>query len=246
MTPFAAMRFRKNSLDPYTTSYVHMEGANNSTSFLDKAGTVWTAGADAKISTARSKFRSSSGLFDGLLDRVYTPMTAAVQLLQTTALTLDGWFYIAGNSAVEGGSATACLWAMNIPASGSFVSCAVVEILGNGTTTGTGLALEFWDSVGTTTNVYASMTITQNAWHYFQIKRSATNVWTIWLDGVSYTLTNNTLTSRIYTLGAGECSIGATTNTTFKRQLVGNLSEMRISKGIERPSTVPTGVLEAI
>lgn len=49
----------------YTNTYLNFEGANNSTSFVDATGRVWTAGGTAKISTAQFKYGSASGYFDG-------------------------------------------------------------------------------------------------------------------------------------------------------------------------------------
>jgi hypothetical protein len=57
-------------------SLLHFDGANDSTTFTDQKGKVWTAAADAKIKTAQSVFGGASGLFDGAGDRISTPMHA--------------------------------------------------------------------------------------------------------------------------------------------------------------------------
>jgi len=233
--------------DPNTKSYVHFEDVTGSIQFRDHVETNrFAAVNDAKILTTQTKFRSSSGFFDGVGDRVTGPMTAAYQVFQQLELCFEGWFYLSGNSPSEGGSRNAVLDSFNIPTTGSFVSCAVIEILGNGTTTGTGLAIELWDAAGVTTNVYSNITISQGAWHYYRITRNSAGTWTIEMDGTSYALTNNSIGSSLLTLGSGgNRSIGGTQNTVYTRALNGYLSEIRMSN-IPRVGAVPTGVLENI
>lgn len=57
--------------DPYwgnVTLAMHMDGANNSTTFVDETGKTVSSAADAKISTTQSKFGGASAYFDGAGD----------------------------------------------------------------------------------------------------------------------------------------------------------------------------------
>lgn len=62
-----------------SSSGLHFEGANLSTTFTDVRGKTWTASGNAKISTAWAAIGSSSGLFDGTGDAVTTPDDASFQ-----------------------------------------------------------------------------------------------------------------------------------------------------------------------
>lgn len=52
---------------------LHMDGADGGTSFTDQRGHVFTANGNAQLSTASSKFGTSSVLFDGTGDWIDTP-----------------------------------------------------------------------------------------------------------------------------------------------------------------------------
>lgn len=51
--------------DAYTKSLLHLNGANNSTTFTDESGKTWTAAGAARLSTASPRFGSAWGYFDG-------------------------------------------------------------------------------------------------------------------------------------------------------------------------------------
>ncbi len=82
--------------DSYTVSLLHMNGANNGTSFLDHAigGThAWTAAGGAKTVTAQSKFGGSSGVFDGTGDNITTAGSTNFAF-GSGAFTIDAWIMI--------------------------------------------------------------------------------------------------------------------------------------------------------
>lgn len=54
-------------------SLVHFNGENGQATITDETGKVWTRGGNAQISTATSKFGTSSGFFDGSNDYWSTP-----------------------------------------------------------------------------------------------------------------------------------------------------------------------------
>jgi hypothetical protein len=70
---------------------LHMDGANNSTTFTDKSRSIRTitVNGNAKISTAQSKFGGASALLDGTTDWLYaSPDTAN---FGTGDLTIECW-----------------------------------------------------------------------------------------------------------------------------------------------------------
>lgn len=55
-------------------SLLHFEGANNSTTFTDERGALWSVTGGANISTAQAMFGSSSGYFsNGYISATLTP-----------------------------------------------------------------------------------------------------------------------------------------------------------------------------
>jgi len=69
--------------DPYVNNVslmLSMDGANNSTTFIDSSQNALavTAVADAKISTAQSKFGGSAAYFDGTGDYLTVASNAAI------------------------------------------------------------------------------------------------------------------------------------------------------------------------
>lgn len=205
--------------DPYWDNVVlamHMDGANNSTSFVDEKGKLVTAVGNAKISTAQSKFGGASALFDGTGDYL------------SIADSDDFWFG-AGNYTVEG-------WA-RVPATVSATQILVGQwgtgVLGwNVILVGTnGLALESstdgaWSGARdllSAANVYAL-----NTWFHWAITRNG-NLFTLWCNGVNVgTLTvAGTLinTSSNLTIGAGNTGTNA---------FNGYLDDLRITKAVAR------------
>lgn len=72
---------------------LHMQGANGSTTFTDSSIDARTATVvgNAQISTARFKWGTSSGLFDGAGDRISFTLASSIG---TSDFCLEGWFYI--------------------------------------------------------------------------------------------------------------------------------------------------------
>jgi len=62
-----------NAIDSYTKLLLHMDGTNNSTSFVDECGRSVSVEGNAKIVTATSKFNGACAYFDGDGDYVYVP-----------------------------------------------------------------------------------------------------------------------------------------------------------------------------
>ena len=78
--------------DPYWNNVVlamHMDGANNSTTFTELTGKTITPYGNAQIKTAQYKFGGSSAYFDGVGDYLSATITA----IGTGDYTIDAWVY---------------------------------------------------------------------------------------------------------------------------------------------------------
>jgi hypothetical protein len=62
--------------DEYTKSLLHLDGANNSTTFIDESGKIWVPTGESKIDTSQSQFGGASGYFDGSGDGVSTSVSS--------------------------------------------------------------------------------------------------------------------------------------------------------------------------
>lgn len=82
--------------DPYFTNVsllLHMDGANNSTTFTDSTGlNTLTAVNGTKISTTQSKFGGASGYFDGTNDYLSIPYNSGFAF-GTGDFTIEAWVY---------------------------------------------------------------------------------------------------------------------------------------------------------
>jgi len=81
--------------DSTVSLLLHMNGANNSTTFTDNSYTpkTVTAYGNAKISTAQSKFGGASAAFDGSGDYLLLDNTADLAF-GSGAFTIEGWVYL--------------------------------------------------------------------------------------------------------------------------------------------------------
>jgi len=80
--------------DSYVKTLLHMNGANNSTTFTDESGRTWTASGNAKISTTQYKFGGASGYFDGTGDYISASDSLDWQLdggSNSNEWTIDFW-----------------------------------------------------------------------------------------------------------------------------------------------------------
>lgn len=100
MMPFQAMRLRAGgaaaATDPQwanVVSLLHFEGSNGSTTFTESASVgTYNVSGNAQISTARSKFGSASGLFDGNAD--FLVQTGSHNRIDpSNDFTVEAWIY---------------------------------------------------------------------------------------------------------------------------------------------------------
>jgi hypothetical protein len=202
--------------DPYYSSIsllLHMDGANNSTTFIDSGPNALavTAAAGAQIQTDLKKYGSASCFFDGLGDSLTIPANPALAL-GTGDYTIEGWFY-------------SYTYTYSLRGMIDFRTA----------TTGTnGLMLRENDGgflvfLNSATLLQTSTGRIPNQWQHIAIVRKDTTV-TLYVDGVSQTSTTSSanLTDSILRIS------GFVDTQSSDYAYNGNIDELRITKGIAR------------
>ena len=207
-----------------------MNGTNGSTTITDSSVSTktMTANGNAQISTARSKFDGASLLLDGTGDFASTPTSSDFDY-GTGDFTIEAWVYIAANSSAANDGTRSAAVVSCYAASGSQDNSYTFGVLGNSTTTGTGL---YFVSVasGTTSSLTTSTAVSQAAWHHVAVARSGTTI-RLFVDGRldgSGTLTNQNVNTDY------ELRVGSSRYAGFIGALNGNIDECRITKGVAR------------
>ncbi len=209
----------------FVSLMLHMDGANNSTTFTDSRPTPKTVTriGNAKISTTESKFGGASAYFDGSNDYLQVANSSDLSF-GTGDFTFEAWFW--QSSAVAG-----MLWEhANSPASGAaglYVSVSGSRNVSAGQAFGS-------EVVASTT---APIVLSQ--WNHIVVQRSATT-WTIYVNGVSV----GTGASAVNLTASGPVTIGGHARSA-SASITGYLDDLRITKGIARytadftPPTAP-------
>lgn len=197
----------------YVTLLLHMDGANNGTSFPDSSAynhTI-TASGNAKTTTGHaSKFGSASVTFDGTGDYLTTPANAAFSF-GAEDWTVEGWVY-------------------QDPAAG--VSYTLFD---NRLSSATGCAIYTSTNASRHKLVYATnaveaatstIGITPQTWVHIAVTRAGNTV-RGFIDGaLAFTYTE----TRTFT--GDSCRIGA--NSSAAQGFLGEVDEVRVTKGIAR------------
>jgi hypothetical protein len=76
-------------VDRYTKSLLHFNGLDESTTFIDETGVVWTPSEAAKLDNANVKFGNTSGYF--VIGRIMAPHQNPAWDLYTTYFEIDFW-----------------------------------------------------------------------------------------------------------------------------------------------------------
>lgn len=193
--------------DPYyssTSLLLHMDGANNSTTFIDSgpSAIAVTANGNAKISTTQSKFGGTSGYFDGAGD--YLSATSNACSFGTGDFTVEFWFQAAAISTDYQH---------------------VVGDLANSTTMGFG----FYNRIyATTINAgYSGTTfLNANQWYHYACVRQS-GVMKLYLNGVvdaTFSVSTN--------LSNTSFTVGMQGGTLYP--LNGYIDDLRVTKGVAR------------
>lgn len=243
----AALRSRQRGflLNPYrfgsspaipsdVVLYARGNGADGSTSIIDSSNfsRTLTAGGATAISTTQSQFGGSSIKFPGAAGGMFYAAASTDFDFGSGDLTIAAWVWIAGNSPADVDGAR----------SGAIVNCwqgthvvgYAVSIIGDASTTGTGLAFDTWhpSSPGVGTLFRSTASISQNAWHHIQVCVSG---------GTRYLFLDGTLLSGSYiTIGGGYTQanssgsavyFGGGVNTSYPLPFNGYVDELLMVKG---------------
>lgn len=197
--------------DGYTVVLLHMNGTDASTTFTDESGKTWTAGGNAQIDTAQSKFGGASGLFDGTGDYIYTADSADFDF--PGDFTIDFW--------------------VRLNATGT------LQVLYDGRPTSTnGLYPTIYLSAtakimfytNSADRITGSTTLSTGTWYHVALARSGTST-KLFLGGSQEGSTYSD--SNSYINGTARPILGEL-GTGTGNALNGWLDEVRISKGIAR------------
>ena len=210
----------------YKVLGLHCDGANNSTTFTDVTGKTVTAAGNAQISTAQYPAltgKSSSALFDGTGDYLSSAASSDFNF-GTGDFTIRCMFYLAGDSAVDGGgNRNARLFCLSDATTTFDID---VEIQGDASTTGIGIA--FYSSAN---GIFSrTVTVTKNVWHDVEVSRSGTSL-RIFFDGTQLGATfTNSASWGSSTFGAYVGGANFASNYYF--YFNGYISEVEIYKGV--------------
>ena len=197
-------------IDKYTTSLLHFDGADGSTTIVDEVGNTWTPTSHAQIDTAFSKFGGSSCIFEG--DDILNAYVDERWVPGTLDFTVEAWIRRNGTSAYPGIiSATVAGqngWSLH---------------LGNGDNK----VRVIWDN---TQKILSTGTIADLTWTHVALVRFG-NTATVYINGVADG-TDDCTGDSIGTNGLYVTIGAAFTNPLY--YWLGWIDEVRFSKGIAR------------
>jgi hypothetical protein len=223
---------------------LHMDGADNGTTFTDSSTTasVWTALGQSRTDTGEKKFGTASFEMQSISTNtlqtrgiIYSDSATYTNLKMKDNFTFEYFYYTANSGSVKGVSSYGFF---------SFITYI------NGTT----LTLEISSvtaGVSVVQKSYTAGTISLNTWNHIAICREGANL-QVWVNGTRTLNATDMFTNEIRTRRAADTgftdwfSFGSTNHGSVAttQHLGGWLDEVRITQGIIRYSgatiTVPT------
>ena len=194
---------------------LHYNGTDNSTTFADATGKVWTAYGNAKLSTDSPKFGTASGLFDGA-SWISAPDCEDFSF-GSQDFTIDFW---AKRSTIE----QQFLFGNNDSAGDPSVATLYSEFNGDGN-------FQIWFFTGNESiNLATIDAITDTNWHHIAVVRNGDSM-SIYADGISQGLLNTA--GLTFNDSASNFSIGRTGDFEGS-PFIGAIDEFRISIGTAR------------
>ena len=204
--------------DSYWSSVVYMSNTGSTTD-LSTASTTATA-TSITSDSSRYPISGSSMLFNGSSSKVILGTTAQIA---SEDFTVDGWIYPTSYTEFKQ------IWSQyDGSGSGDFSNRTILGILSTG---------KIYFQRGTVA-INGTTTITQNAWHFVEVTRSANTVY-VFLDGALETSSALFGSMGNFAPGIGGASGSVTGNPHF----AGNMSPIRITKGAARNTSaysIPT------
>lgn len=160
---------------------LHMEGANNSTTFTDVKGTTigkWWG--DVHISTTQYKYGTSSAYFSGEEYSFLYFDSSSEFVIGTSEFTLEAWIYIDADSTPIYGHTTKDASIFNTYASGKGF---FFWVLGDTNKTGTGLYFSDYQPETSDFTVTYTGDIPKQVWHHVVVCRQLNTI-NIYLNGI--------------------------------------------------------------
>jgi hypothetical protein len=194
---------------------LHMDGADQSTAFVDVKGKTIAVAGNAKQVTAQKKFGTASAYFDGDGDAI----GAGVSLIASEDYTIEGWFFpISYSSSVA--------WGRYIYSQYDSATDFTNRFLLGFKEDNSNKLYAFRNGDG---ELLGATTVTLNAWHHFALTRQGT-ARRLFLDGVldATGTTSGSLSSSVSRIG------GCLYNGEILGGFHGYLDEIRITKGLAR------------
>lgn len=195
------------------SALLHMDGANNSTTFTDVTGKTWTRAGDAKISTAQSRFGNASGNFDGAGDNISAAASADFGF-GSGDFTVEGFAYQAG--------ATGAFCAFDNRTSGA---AGFAVYIGSGTGSGS-QRLSYFDNTAAI-QIISGTALPVNQMFHWAVTRAGTTV-RLFQNGVQV---GSGTDSRTLATSVAPF-IGSAWNNS--QNFAGWIDEVRITKGVAR------------
>ena len=193
-------------LDPYTVSLLHFDGVNGSTTFTCEKGKTWTAGGNAKLSTTTPKFGSACGTFDGTGDYI------------TTGASAD-WNFGTGDYTVELQFRSTQTGRIDL-FEAKDVSQIFILLFGN----------NIYEYEGSILRISGSVIWNDGNWHHLGIARASGST-KMFFDGNQ--IGSTYVASNTINMSAAGIDIGINIDHA-SYPLLGQLDELRISKGVAR------------
>lgn len=236
------------------TLQLRMNGADGSTTFTNDGnaapgGVTMIPLSSSVISTAQSISAGSSALFDGVNDNLVSSTTSVAWNFGSGDFTAEAWFLLTGNAALDGNPARL---AGIVGFGGNSSPAWTIEVLGDDTTTGTGILFEVGvNGTGQSLAWGASEEegpISHNEWHHVAVVRDGG--WLrMYLDGrfkSQRTISGILGSSGASAATAGNLVIGKSTyGSPYNRYFPGYIDDVRITKGACRyyanfqPNAIP-------
>ena len=223
--------------DANTLLLIHANGTDASTFFEDdngvRAPNGITAGGNAQVDTAQSKFSGASALFDGTGDYLQMPFNASINRFHdNTNFTVEYWIRVGNFSNVASGAGYNASIVFGNQTVDNFAQYWSFGPIANGN-------VQFFYYSGTNNQYTTSgVTLVTNTWYHLAFVKQ-TNSLKIYIDGVergSGTITN--------TPSAGTTSDPITIGSFNSVSFNGYLDEIRVSNSARytagfTPSTTP-------
>jgi hypothetical protein len=224
-----------DACDPYWDNVVlamHMDGADNGTTFIDEKGKTITRYGNTVTKTGVKKFGTASAYFDGTGDYLTAPDNADFEF-GSGDFTIEAWVYLTNYGVSEGGSAGAAVFSKG----GSELIGARSLTMHIGGTPGvawTHLGLRISPD-GTLTNsvlITGSFSFALNNWYHIAATRNGNTVY-LAVNGV--VIQTGTFTGAMFDT-TQPARIGQIVDEAYvtKFWFPGYIDDLRITKGIAR------------